>query len=205
MRITVNSNKYSIAAAALLLMSAAGCGNSPPSDFYVLTPMPQSVPVAARDESLVIGVGPVDIPDYLNRAQIVTRAGPNRLDVDEFNRWGGSLVSNVAGVIAQNLSVLLGTDDVHVIPANEPLVPRYRVIVSVTRLDGALGEDVVLDARWIITGPQLRNQVESGRTVAREASGAGGYEAYVAAQSRAIEKLSRDIAADISALVKAGR
>ena len=192
-------------AAAFLLLATGGCGNSPPSDFYVLTPMPQGQPTPARDEALVIGVGPVDIPDYLNRAQIVTRAGPNRLDVDEFNRWGGSLVSNLAGVIAQNLSVLLGTDDVHVIPANEPLTPRFRIIVSVARLDGALGEDVVLDARWIVTGPRVREQVESGRTVAREATNEGGYEAYVAAQSRAVEKLSRDIAADIAALVDAGR
>lgn len=200
-----STNRAAATAAALLLLSAGGCGNSPPSDFYVLTPMPQGQPAPARDEALVVGVGPVDIPDYLNRAQIVTRAGPNRLDVDEFNRWGGSLVSNLAGVIAQNLSVLLGTDDVHVIPANEPLTPRFRIIVSVTRLDGALGEDVVLDARWIVTGPRVREQVESGRTVVREATNAGGYEAYVAAQSRAVEKLSRDIAADITALVDAGR
>jgi len=199
------TNCAALAAAAVVVLSTTGCGNSPPSDFFVLTPMPQGRPAPARDESLVVGVGPVDIPDYLNRAQIVTRAGPNRLDVDEFNRWGGSYVSNLASVVAQNLSVLLGTDDVHVIPANEPVTPRYRVILSVARLDGALGEDVILDARWIITGPRPREQLDSGRTVAREASDGGSYEAYVAAQSRAVETLSRDIAADISALADAGR
>ena len=201
----MTSTRCSSAAAALLLLSVGGCGNSPPSDFYVLTPMPQGERAAPRDEALVIGVGPVDIPDYLNRAQIVTRAGPNRLDVDEFNRWGGSLVSNLASVVAQNLSVLLGTDDVHVAPANEPVRPRYRVILSVTRLDGALGEDVTLDARWIVAGPRDRDQLESGRTVTREATGGADYQAYVAAQSRAIETLCRDIAADIAALEDAGR
>ena len=116
----MTSTKYSSAAAAVLLLTVGGCGNSPPSDFYVLTPMPQGERAAPRDRSLVIGVGPVEIPDYLNRAQIVTRAGPNRLDVAEFNRWGGSLVANLASVVAQNLSLMLGTDDVHVAPANEP-------------------------------------------------------------------------------------
>lgn len=199
------TNRAVLAAAVLLMLAAGGCGNSPPSDFYVLTPMPQPEPAASADESLIVGVGPVSIPDYLNRAQIVTRAGTNRLDVNEFNRWGGSLVANLASVVAQNLSALLGTDDVHVIPENEPVTPRYRVVVSVTRMDGALGEDVVLDARWIIVGSDNRDQLTSGRTLARQASNGGGYEAYVQAQSRTLERLSRDIAAAISALMDARR
>lgn len=193
-------------ACVLLFLAAAGCAQTPPSDFYVLTPMAGAgqPSEAAPRESLSVSVGPVKIPEYLNRAQIVTRAGQNRLDVNEFNRWGGSLASNLSGVIAENLSVLLGTDEVFVFPTQDPVSPRYRVMLSVTRFDGTLGEKAVLDARWLITGPRRRGQLATGRTVLNEIPDGSGYDAYVSAQSRALEVLSREIAAEIDALLDAG-
>jgi uncharacterized lipoprotein YmbA len=144
------------------------------------------------------------IPEYLNLSQIVTRAGRNRLEVNEFNRWGGTLVSNLSSVVAENLSVLLGTDEVFVFPTQDPVSPRYRVILAVAKLDGTLGESAVLDARWLITGPRRREQLATGRTQIRETPDGDGYESYVAAQSRAVEALSREIAAEIVALIDAG-
>lgn len=191
---------------ALLIVALGGCASSPPSDFFILTPMAGAYTPSAASrpaEPLSVGVGPVKIPDYLNRAQIVTRAGPNRLDVHEFNRWGGSFTPNLSRVVAQNLSVILGTDDVFVFPSDDAIDPRYNVILSFNRLDGALGESVILDSRWVITGPKRRTQLATGRTVAREASSGSDYQAYVAAQSRALETLSREIAARIKRLVEA--
>lgn len=195
------------AACALLFLVAAGCAPTPPSDFYVLSPMAAAGEASAAPprDSLSVSVGPVKIPEYLNRAQIVTRSGQNRLEVNEFNRWGGSLASNISGVIAENLSVLLGTDEVFVFPTQDPISPRYRIVLTVAKFDGTLGEDAVLDARWFITGPRRREQLATGRTVVRETPGGGDYDAYVAAQSRAVEALSRDVAAEIVLLLDAGR
>lgn len=200
------TNLTALAACALLFLVAAGCAPTPPSDFYVLTPMATSGDSAAAPsrESLSVSVGPVKIPEYLNRTQIVTRAGQNRLDVNEFNRWGGSLASNLSSVIAENLSALLGTDDVFVFPIQDPVSPRYRVILSVAKFDGVLGESAVLDARWLITGPRRREQLATGRTEIRETPDGGDYDSYVAAQSRAVEALSREIAAEIVSLIDAG-
>ena len=155
------TNLTTLAACALLFLTAAGCAPTPPSDFYVLTPMAAAGDSAAAPsrESVSVSVGPVKIPEYLNRVQIVTRAGQNRLDVNEFNRWGGSLASNLSTVIAENLSVLLGTDEVYVFPTQDPVSPRYRVVLSVAKFDGALGESAVLDVRWLITGPRRREQL----------------------------------------------
>lgn len=191
-------------ACAWLVVLAGGCANSPPSDFYVLTPMTGAATESTRRGRVSLGVGPVKVPEYLNRAQIVTRAGPNRLDVNEFNRWGGSLGTNIAGVVAQNLSRLLGTDEVFVFPADDPANPRYRIIVSITQFDGTLGENVILDARWIITGSRRREQLASGRTFLQETTTGSGYDSYVAAQSRALESMSREIAAELSVLIDAG-
>ena len=192
---------------ALVMVTVSGCGSSPPSDFFIMTPMAGAdarQATAPGREPLSVGVGPVKIPDYLNRAQIVTRAGPNRLDVNEFHRWGGAFTSNLSQVIAQNLSVILGTDDVFVFPSDDPLLPNYRVMVSFTQLDGALGESVLLDARWTITGSKGDKQLAAARSVVREATNGGDYADYVAAQSRALEKLSREIASRIKQLLEAG-
>lgn len=200
------TNLIAPAACALLILAAAGCAPTPPSDFYVLTPTAAAGDSAAAPsrEPLSLSVGPVKIPEYLNRAQIVTRAGQNRLDVNEFNRWGGSLASNLSSVIAENLSVLLGTDEVFVFPTQDPVSPRFRVILSVAKFDGTLGESAMLDARWLITGPRRREQLATGRTEIRETPNGDDYESYVAAQSRAVEALSREIAAEIAALMDAG-
>lgn len=191
----------------LLTAIVSGCANSPPSDFFVLTPMTEATERPSGPppgEAFSLGVGPVKIPEYLNRAQIVTRAGPNRLDVNEFNRWGGSFATNLASVVAQNLSAIIGTDDVFIFPADEAMDPRYRVVLSILRFDGALGESVVLDARWTITGPKRRRQLDTGRSVVRQPTNASTYEAYVAAQSQALETLSRELAAKIKLLLDKG-
>lgn len=200
------TNLTTLAACALLFLTAAGCAPTPPSDFYVLTPMAAAGDSAAAPsrESVSVSVGPVKIPEYLNRVQIVTRAGQNRLDVNEFNRWGGSLASNLSTVIAENLSVLLGTDEVYVFPTQDPVSPRYRVVLSVAKFDGALGESAMLDVRWLITGPRRREQLASGRTAIRETPDGSDYESYVTAQSRAVEVLSREIAAEIVSLIDSG-
>lgn len=204
---TVGSKRLNAATGCvLLLLFAAGCTATPPSDFYVLIPMAtaDSAPAGGGQDSLSVSVGPVKIPEYLNRAQIVSRAGPHRLDVDEFSRWGGPLTSNLSSVVAQNLTVLLRTDNVFVFPGDDPVTPRFRVIVFITRFDGTLGEHVELDARWVVTGPRRREELGTGRTVVREPIDGGGYESYVAAQSRALDVLSREVAAEISVLAGAG-
>ncbi|MCB1821939.1 MAG: membrane integrity-associated transporter subunit PqiC, partial [Candidatus Competibacteraceae bacterium] len=81
------------------LFMLAGCGSTPPTAFYTLSPLSASLPTAQTSASrsdVTIGVGPVTVPEFLDRPQIVTRTTANRLDVDEFHRWGGSLQEDFA-------------------------------------------------------------------------------------------------------------
>ena len=70
----------------------AGCASSPASSFYILSPLPEA---KARQETLVeggvsLGIGPVTLPDYLDRPQRVSGLGTQRIEVDEYQRWGRS-------------------------------------------------------------------------------------------------------------------
>lgn len=178
-----------------------GCASSPPSTFYQLTPIvgQQATTADRGDSPLVIGVGPVRMPEYLDRPQIVVREAPNRLVLNEVHRWGGSLQDNLLLVLTQNLSLLLGTDQVLIYPWDDPLRPDYQVRLELRRFDGTAGSDVELDARWSLTARESEPAAK-GRSLVREPVQGDGYSALVAAQSRALGRLSRDVEAEIRAL-----
>jgi uncharacterized lipoprotein YmbA len=158
------------------------------------------------DQTLSIGVGPVVIPQILDRPQIVTRSGPHKLNIDEFNRWAGRLDENFARVLAQNISSLLGTDQVAVYPWQTDFTPRYRIALKINYFEGQWGKDVLLETVWSVTDQENQPGPSMQKTVINEPlSAEPDYEALVAAHSRAIAQLSREIAQKIRRLQAGGK
>jgi uncharacterized lipoprotein YmbA len=183
----------------------AGCGSSSPRvEFYTLNPltgMQAEANIPASDQKLSIGVGPVEIPEILDRPQIVTRSGPNKLNVDEFNRWAGRLDERVAQVLAENISLLLATDQVAVYPWQTDFKPRYKIALKIRYFEGQWSKDVVLEAIWSVTRQQSQQAHSVRKSVINEPlSPEPDYEALVAAHSRAIAQLSREIVQEIQNL-----
>ena len=74
----------------------------------------------------------------------------------------------------------------------------YWVTIDVERFESVKGETALLEAVWAVrktTGGKKR----SGRTVAREAVHGEGFDALAAAHSRALARMSGDIASAIRA------
>jgi uncharacterized lipoprotein YmbA len=187
----------------LVVVLLAGCASSPPSMFYQLSPF-QNRTAIARDASLerteMVAVGPVRIPDYLERPQIVTRAGKNELRLAEFDRWAGSLESDVTRVLVEDISSLLPYERFSAVPwtpyLESQLPASYRVEVLVERFDGRLGDSVLLKAQWAVFAKN-RSMLLKRESLIREQIDGGGYDALVAAMSGALEKLSSDISVGI--------
>ena len=175
---------------------AAGCGSTQTAEFYTLSSL-DSAHDASSDlavgEKVAVGIGPVEFSKALRKPQIVTRTSPHRLNVDEFHRWGSPLDEDFTRVLAENISILLHTDRVAVFPWEAYFDPTYRILMHVQRLEGQPGGPVVLDARWTLLG-QDRVELTMTRSVIEEPPAGGGYEGLVAAKSRAIAVLSREIA-----------
>ena len=178
--------------AGLLL---AGCATSPATRFYVLTPaaVKDIEPSPASAAAITIGVRSVDLPDELDRPQIVTRTGPNTVHFAEFDRWSASLRDSVMRVIGADLAMLLPGHQVAVFPWTSGASVDRQVIVEITRFDGALGGQSVLQARWTVLGRGGRPAAVSGQSTLSEPSGRD-YPALVAAQSRLLGALSGEIA-----------
>jgi uncharacterized protein len=181
----------SIALAAAL---AAGCSTAP-SRFYSLSSTSTADGSPATPASVM--VGPVSIPASVDQPEFVVQVAPNRVQVDEFNRWVSPLNDGIARAVAGDLVVLLGTPNV----ASAQLAnftPDYRVTIDVQRFETTQGQGVTVEAVWTVRKTD-GGATRSGRTVASETVQGQGYDALAAAHSQAIAKMSGDIAAAIRA------
>lgn len=183
---------------AALLAMLAGCAAAPHSRFYILSPLSTDTAVHPGGSATVIGVGPVELPDYLNRPQIAVRSGPYELRYNEIRRWAEPLQDNVTGVLAENLARLVPSDRVARFPWGRTTTVAFQVVANISRFDADENGTVVLSASWKVYRGEGRENVAEKTSVIRESIGnSNDYSEIVAAQSRALDVLSREIAAAI--------
>ena len=119
--------------------------------------------------------------------------------MEEFNRWAAPLQNGIARVVAENLVVMLGTPRVTLSPQTLSADADYRAAIEVQSFESAPGEAAMLDAVWTVRRTK-DGKAETGRTTVREAAQEKSYDALAAAHSRALARLSRDIAEAVRAL-----
>ncbi len=187
-------------APALALILLGSCA-SPSSRFYVLS---ATATATAPPSDLSLAVGPVSVPAAVDRAEIVVTTGPNQVHLDEYNRWASPLKDEVSRVVTENLVALLGTPRVTQSPQTLSGDATYRAVIEVQRFDSAPGDSATLDALWTVRRPKDDKSL-TGRTTVREPVAMQGYEDIAAAHSRALARLSRDIADAVWSLERSAR
>jgi uncharacterized lipoprotein YmbA len=193
-------------ALVVLLLSLAGCGSlaprPDPSRFFLLTPVAQTEGAGAKTssnpEGISLGIGPIKLPGYLDRQEIVTRIAPNRLDVAENDRWGEPLEANFTRALSQNLASLLRIDRLAFYPWESGKRPNYQVEVEVLRFESNAAGDAQLAARWSVIDTGTKKIIAMKETSLARQAKAKSTEASVAALSEALGDLSREIADAVS-------
>jgi hypothetical protein len=193
-------NLRRLTAPVLLLPFLCGCIRpvSPPARHYVLESS-QALGAAqshgAGFGKLVLGIGPVEIPSYLDRPQIVTRPAPAVAELAEFDRWAEPLREALPRVLAENLSMLLGTDNVHLYPWKRSIPVDVQVTVQVIRFEGNCDSGVDLIARWSIRDAKEQQTVVPWKRFEAEESCEGtSMQDYVSAMGRLVERLAAEVA-----------
>jgi uncharacterized lipoprotein YmbA len=161
----------------------------------------QPPPVAEMSDTGIL-VGPIRMPLYLDRIDIVIRDSQSRIQLTDFAQWAGPLQENFSRVLAENLSVLLATDKIGMFPGTRAMLFDYNVTVTVTRFDGMPGKKVTLRARWSILNKTRKKMIFEKHSILGEPTKDNSMEALIAAESRALATLSREIAEAIKTLAE---
>jgi hypothetical protein len=194
---------FRISVACVFVLTFLGCGTSQPSHFYLLralSPASASDLAETKPSSLFIGLGPVTLPKYLDRPQIVTKTSAHEVELAEFHKWAEPLSENMSHVLAENLSALLSTDRIVQYPWKSSASVDYQIAVEVLQFDGTMGGEAVLVARWSLLGDDEKTVLTTKKTHVTHNPASQDYEALVEAMSQNLTNLSREIAAEIKAL-----
>ena len=179
-----------------LLLCLVSCAGSPPSNFYRLTPAVDHAPGGSTPS---LGIGPVDIPEFLNRNALVYTRGGNQLQLAESERWAEPLDDGVTRVLGLNLSALLQTETLRFFPWDLRQAPDYGVRINILDLDARDGQ-AILVADWLLYRPGNGATIASGISQFSKALPAGELQAaqLPAAYSALLFELSQTIAAAIT-------
>lgn len=179
--------------ALLLLAAASGCARSPKVNFYTLSAM--ALEAASTVTPLrAVAVGPVTLPELVDRPQLVIRVAADRVDIVETERWAEPLKSEIPRLLAENLSRLLRPARVSTTDQSESRDAEYHVLVDIQRFESVPGEGVMIDALWSVRRSAVGAAPRRGRSQVREPAAGTGYDALVAAHGRALATISGDIA-----------
>lgn len=202
--------KKSLKLTAVILVAMviflSGCLNLPkskPTRYFVLSSLysAENRPEPVADlKKLVMVVGPVRIPMKLDRSQIITHATQNEIQMDPLAEWAEPLDVNLSRVLAENLSILLASDEITIFPWLKSVKTDYQLIVDVTCFTGNLGKKACLRAQWTVFGESGKTEILKSHSNIEEPLIGEDVAAVVKAQNRTVETLSRQIAEAIKAI-----
>ena len=179
--------------ASIVLLLVTACGGTPVHEsFYTLSSMDGASAPKANAPSIF--VGPISVPESVDRNQMVLRTGANEVEISEQYRWAEPLKAAIPRVVGDTLSRELGTSRVLTSRSAAALPVDYRVAIEIQRFDSSLVEGATVDALWTITKVDGGTR-RSGRTRVTEPVGSKDPGALAAAHSRALDRVGRDIAA----------
>lgn len=194
--------------ACFVLPALTSCSNEPTHTYVLTADVDRAGPTTPG--GIAVEVGPVSLPAYLDRPQIVTRTAPNSVVQADLDQWGGNLNDNIVRVLAINLSNLLMTDRMMLYPAQDAASADFQVVLNIERFEEQPDGSTVLDTFWSLVDPSNGKVLVTRRSSYQAAGGSSQtghsaatqrpYDAVAAAMSRDLGDLSRDIGREITAL-----
>jgi len=184
------------------LSSCISIPNSPSSRFYALSVVDENQ-VSKKikiPSNVIVGIGPVRIPEYLDRPQMVTRNKDNMFQFAQFDRWGESLDLGLAHLIREDLTAMLPGSKLTLYPWNPSIAVKYQVVVEVVQLDSQLDGEMHFVVQWTLIDVQNAKAVIIKRTEFHQPIIPPNYSGLAKALSSACASLSIQIAQALGSL-----
>jgi hypothetical protein len=189
----------------LFIFILSGCvsaGSSPDPRFYMLKSIGEEGAVQKLNipANTITLIGPVDIPQYLDRPQIVTQDDRGMINIAQFDRWGESLDAGIMRLIIEDLHLMLPETTFEAFPCNYAIPLNYQVIVEIQQLRSNLKGDLLLVAQWSIINANTQKMLFTKRSDLSQQINPHNYSGLADALSRAVSSLSGQIARNLSIL-----
>jgi len=180
----------------------AGCGSfsakPDPSRFFTLSALSQAEDISTKrpgdSPGISLGIGPITLPGYLDRQEIVIRVAQNQINLAENDRWAEPLEENFSRVLSQNIAAILRAERINAYPWPIDKKPVYQVEVEVLRFEANTAQEAQLSARWAVRNTGKKDAIRYRETRLSRPAKARSTEASVAALSEVLAELSREIA-----------
>jgi len=194
--------------AASICMLTACAGNKRPTQYYLLKPLQaenlQQQQRAGEREGNIIGIGPISLPKYLDRPQIITFTGDYTISISEFHQWAEPLQNNLTRVLIESLSVLLPNNRFEVYPWRSSIETRHQIAITIDHFD--LNPNIaLLSAHWVIETGRNNPSQQRHSTSIKKSLPDTQYESKISALSQLLVLLSTEIAESIKNQTKATR
>lgn len=189
-----------LAAVLTLSVLVSGCSFGPredPSRFYLLPgPGDAIAPDVDEADGLVVGLGPLTLPAYLDRPEVVLRRSPTEVDVRHWDRWAEPLEDALTRTLAESLRSTVGVRQVASFPWRGRVPVDRSVEVEVVRFECEEGGDAVLEARWRVRGAD-GTPTGGGTFRDRSAPDGASLDACVTAMARVARALGQALASEL--------
>jgi uncharacterized lipoprotein YmbA len=178
-------------------LMTAGCFRGGAQDqFYMLQPIKETAPAsAAAAKGPLIGLGPIKVPAYLDRPQIVTAASDHEYRLAENQRWAERLDDTIARVSQENLSSLVPSDRIVMHPWSRDTKPDIQAIVQIQELHLDPEGHARMVALWSLKS--VKGETANHRFSCSIAVSPSDYGQIVGAESECLARLNREMAQGI--------
>ncbi|BAN36245.1 hypothetical protein SCD_n02437 [Sulfuricella denitrificans skB26] len=191
--------------AASLLLTLAACATPAKTRYYTLSGVsPPSATEVTGVPDYRVAIGPVTVPDALDRQQIVLRVAPNRNAILDDERWSEPLKREIPRVLAEEVGQRLPAARVAVYLQYGGQGADYRVLIDVLSFESVPGESITLEAAWSVRN-RAGERLREAHSVFVERVNAPGVTPLVSAHAKALDALGREIAEVLDSLTRAKR
>ena len=181
----------------IVVLGLFACGSSgPATTYYGLFPNDD---FKARGNAKMIqslGVGPIDLPEYLDTTALVSKSDTNVINVSGYHAWAEPLDASIARVVAANMGALLDLD-VWAFPWDARHRPNNQIKIIIESLEGVRGANVSMKAKWFVYSLDHKTILKQSNFTATQRLNSKKYAAYVAAIQKNIDELSAHIASEL--------
>ncbi|VUD53798.1 hypothetical protein TDB9533_01907 [Thalassocella blandensis] len=189
----------------------SGCSSSgPATSFYSLFPSKTAsekqfaLPSGSSGSTaLSLGVGPVVLPDFIDKPAIVGLTHTAKVKVYGYHAWAGDLSETIARVVGENISNHLQLNSVWAFPWDNRVRPDYQLRIEFENLSGVRGENVDLLLKWTLLNKKADTVLVSGKERLSQATSGNNVDAYVTTMNGLVNAASSLMAEKIAAYLHA--